>query len=87
MPDILRMGRDKAFRTQVARDLANPVVRTFWLHEFPGYGPRLQAEMFIPVQNKLGAVLSDPTLYRTLVSRSIFGDFSCFLHDIFEYDF
>jgi len=68
LPDILRMGRDKAFRAQVARDLANPVVRTFWLHEFPGYGPRLQAEMFIPVQNKLGAVLSDPALYRTLVS-------------------
>lgn len=68
LPDILRLGRDKVFRTQIARDLRNPVVRHFWLHEFPGYGPRLQAEMFIPIQNKVGAILSDPTLYRALVA-------------------
>lgn len=68
LPDILRMYRDKAFRREVAARVNNPVVRTFWQSEFAGYPPRYAAESLAPIQNKLGALLSDPMLYRTLVA-------------------
>lgn len=68
LPDILRLYRDKTFRQQVAMRVRNPVVRAFWLSEFRSYPPRYAAEMVAPVQNKLGALLADPMLYRTLVT-------------------
>ena len=39
----------------------------FWLHEFEHYHFRQRADAVAPIQNKLGALLSDPTLYRILV--------------------
>jgi hypothetical protein len=68
LPDILKLGRDAAFRREVAAQIKNPIVRTFWQKEFPSLPPRYAAEAFAPIQSRLGACLSDPTLYRTLVS-------------------
>ena len=67
LPDILRLYADKPYRKAVTTRLRNPVVRAFWKDEFPAYQPRYQAEMVAPIRNKLGALLSDPTLYRILV--------------------
>jgi len=71
LPDILRLYTDKTFRRGVARALRNPVVRQFWLREFEDYPPRLRAEAVAPIQNKLGALLSDPILHRILVAPAI----------------
>jgi len=68
LPDILRLYADDAFRKAVVRKVRNPVVRRFWLHEFEKYHFRQRADAVAPIQNKLGALLSDPTLYRILVS-------------------
>ena len=67
LPDILRLYADAAFRKGIARRVRNPVVRAFWLHEFEHYHYRQKADAVAPIQNKLGALLSDPTLYRILV--------------------
>lgn len=67
LPDILRLFGNKTYRRSIAGKLRNPTVRAFWTKEFEAYPPRLQAEMIAPVQNKLGALLADPTLYRILV--------------------
>ena len=67
LPDILRLYTDKDFRQAVTARVGNEVVRRFWLDEFEGYQPRYRAEVVAPIQNKLGALLSDPTLYRILV--------------------
>ncbi len=66
--DILRLYTDDAFRTSVTRDLRNDVVRRFWQHEFENYPDRLKAEAVAPIQNKLGALLTDPRLHRILVT-------------------
>jgi len=71
LPDILRLFRDKAFRQAITLRLRNPVVRQFWRGEFEKYPPRLQAEAVAPVQNKLGALLADPRLYRLLVEPPV----------------
>ena len=68
LPDILRLFSDKAFRKGVTGGISNPVVRAFWKHEFANYPPRYAAEALAPIQNKLGALLSDPMLYRVLVA-------------------
>lgn len=68
LPDILRLFSDKKFRKAVARKIANPVVKEFWTTEFENYPARLRAEAVAPIQNKLGALLVDPTLFRILVA-------------------
>lgn len=67
LPDILVLLKDVEFRKAVVKVLENPVVREFWRHEYEHYSPRLRAEAIMPIQNKLGALLSDPLLYRLLV--------------------
>lgn len=68
LPDILRLYADAAFRKQVVAGIKNPVVRRFWTDEFAAYPDRLRAEVVAPIQNKLGALLTDPRLYRILVA-------------------
>ena len=68
LPDILRMYRDENWRKAVVRDIRNEIVRTFWRKEFEQYHFRQKADAVAPIQNKLGALLSDPTLYRILVA-------------------
>jgi hypothetical protein len=71
LPDILRLYSDGDFRKDVVRDTRNEVVKKFWESEFNEYPARLRAEACAPIQNKLGALLSDPTLYRILVEPEI----------------
>jgi energy-coupling factor transporter ATP-binding protein EcfA2 len=71
LPDILRMLDDPAFRTRVLRRVKNEQVRAFWLTEFPKYNPRYRQEAMAPIQNKVGAFLADPRLYRLFTAPPI----------------
>ncbi len=71
LPDILRLYSDDDFRKEVVKDIRNSVVKEFWESEFNEYPARLRAEACAPIQNKLGALLSDPMLYRILVEPEI----------------
>jgi hypothetical protein len=71
LPDILRLYTDDAFRREVTSRVRNEVVRRFWTDEFDKYPDRYRAEVVAPIQNKLGALLSDPTLYRILVAPRV----------------
>ena len=66
LPDILLMLRDKAYRKRVAANVSNGQVREFWRKEFEEYSFRYRADAIAPIQNKVGAFLADPTLYRML---------------------
>jgi hypothetical protein len=71
LPDILRLYSDDAFRKTIVDGIRNQVVKDFWKYEFDEYPVRLRAEACAPIQNKLGALLSNPTLYRILVEPEI----------------
>ena len=71
LPDILRLLTDGSYRRTVASALENRQVREFWLTEFPKYNPRYRQESIAPIQNKVGAFLADPRLYRMLVEPKI----------------
>jgi DNA helicase HerA-like ATPase len=71
LPDILRLYSDEKFRKEVVKGLRNEVVKRFWTDEFENYPARLRAEACVPIQNKLGALLADPTLRRILVEPQV----------------
>jgi hypothetical protein len=71
LPDLLRLYADKCFRKALVAGIRNQVVKRYWTHEFENYPPRLQAEAVAPIQNKLGALLADPTLYSVLVAPAV----------------
>ena len=66
LSDVLRMFSDKAFRKEVARSLRNSTVKTFWEKEYDRYSFGYRADGIASIQNKLGALLSDPTLRKIL---------------------
>lgn len=67
LPDILRLYADEAYRKSIAGRIRNETVRRFWRYEFENYHYRQKADVVAPIQNKIGALLADPTLYRILV--------------------
>lgn len=71
LPDILLLLQDDAYRKAVVRNVTNQTVRDFWRYEYENYPARLRAEAIAPIQNKLGALLADPMLYRLLVEPTI----------------
>jgi Type IV secretion-system coupling protein DNA-binding domain len=71
LTDILRLCDNESFRKRFVPGIQNETVRRFWRHEFANYPARLRAEACAPIQNKLGALLSDPALYRILVEPEI----------------
>ncbi len=71
LPDILALYTDEEYRKSVVRGIRNDVVKRFWQDEFEHYPARLRAEACAPIQNKLGALLSYPTLRRILVEPQI----------------
>jgi len=71
LPDVLRMLTDKSFQREVLARLKNPRVRDFWTSEFPRYNPRYAQESIAPIQNKVGAFLADPRLYRMFTNPPV----------------
>lgn len=69
LADIPRLLDDKDFRKIVSSNVQNERVRDFWLKEYEGYPARLRAEAIAPLQNKVGAFLADPLLYRILTQE------------------
>ncbi|WP_240537703.1 type IV secretory system conjugative DNA transfer family protein [Bradyrhizobium japonicum] len=68
MHDVLHILSDQKFRTEIARNLKNETVRTFLLKEFDRFSFGYRADGTAPIQNKVGAFLSDPLLNRLLTA-------------------
>ncbi len=66
LADLPRLFTDKRYRDEALTRLTHPATREFWFKEFAKYPPRFRTEALAPVQNKLGAFLAQPPLYRIL---------------------
>lgn len=71
LPDILRIISETNFRKQALARVKNDQVRAFWTKEYPKYNPRYQQESIAPIQNKVGAFLADPRLYRMFTGQLV----------------
>lgn len=69
LADVLRLLQEERYRKAVLKVVTNPQVRSFWLGEYERYPTRFQLEAIAPVQNKVGAFLSDPVLSRILTQE------------------
>lgn len=65
---LYRFLTDEKLRAKVTEKITDPVVRQFWLKEFPGYGRNLQSEAVAPALNKLGAFVAHP-IVRNIVGQ------------------
>lgn len=68
LADIAPLLADKRFRQKVIKSVTNKQVREFWLNEYDHYTERLRVEAISPIQNKVGAFLSDPLLQKILTN-------------------
>ncbi len=66
LADVPRLLDDPAFRRRAVLAATNRHVAHFWLKEYEGYPARFRAEAIAPLQNKVGAFLSNPLLTRIL---------------------
>jgi type IV secretory pathway TraG/TraD family ATPase VirD4 len=64
--DIPRLIGDRTFRAAMVVNIVDPVVKEFWTNEFEKYSPAFRSVVVAPLQNKIGALLTDPTLRRIL---------------------
>ena len=67
--DILLLLNDKYFRNQCIKNVQNESVREFWTDEYAKYPPFTRQAAIRPIQNKVGAFLSNPVTKRILVDN------------------
>lgn len=60
--DVGPLLTDRVYREAAVETLTNAEVRDFWRKEYAGYSPAFRAVVVAPLQNKLGALLTDPRM-------------------------
>jgi CxxC-x17-CxxC domain-containing protein len=60
---------DKSYREKVVEKVTDPVVKAFWVEEFPKYSNNFATEAVAPIQNKVGQFLSS-SLIRNIVGQT-----------------
>lgn len=69
LSDIQPLLTSRKYREAVASELLNTEVRDFWLTEYAAYSPAFRAVVIAPLQNKLGALLTDPRMRAIIGAR------------------
>jgi CxxC-x17-CxxC domain-containing protein len=65
---IMRILVDKEYRKKVVAKITDPIVKSFWVEEFPRYPDAFKTEAIAPIQNKVGQFLST-SLIRNIVGQ------------------
>jgi hypothetical protein len=63
---IQRMLTDRWYRRWVVKQVKDPIVRSFWTHEFEAYSKQFMQEAIAPIQNKVGQLLMSPPVRNVL---------------------
>lgn len=66
---VNRMLSDKDYRTEIIKNVKDPVVKQFWLKEFAQYDAKFASEAVAPIQNKVGQFLTS-TIMRNIVAQA-----------------
>ncbi len=65
---IPRILVDKNFRERIVRNIKDPVVRSFWIHEYETWRDQFRNEAIVPIQNKVNRFLNTPFI-RNIVGQ------------------
>jgi len=63
---IMRILNDKKYRSEIVRNLKDPVVKGFWENEFAKYEQRFAVEATAAILNKIGQLVSNPLVRNVL---------------------
>lgn len=63
---IMRILNDKKYRTEIVKNLKDPVVKGFWENEFAKYEQRFAVEATAAILNKIGQLVSNPLVRNVL---------------------
>lgn len=66
---VTRILVDKKYREKVVDKVTDPVIRQFWVDEFPKWSDKVLQEVVSPIQNKVGQFLSS-SLIRNIVGQT-----------------
>ncbi len=58
---LLRIQRilvDKDYREKIVANVKDPVVKSFWMHEYEQWRDQFRSEAIVPIQNKVGQFLN-----------------------------
>ena len=65
---IPRILVDKNYRERIVKNIKDPVVRSFWVHEYETWRDQFRNEAIVPIQNKVGQFLNTPFI-RNIVGQ------------------
>ena len=65
---VNRLFIDNDFRKKLVQQVQDPVVKSFWVHEYSRYNQNFQVEAVSPIQNKIGQFISIP-LIRNMIGQ------------------
>jgi hypothetical protein len=63
---ISKMLTEEDYRSLIVRQVQDPFVRAFWEAEFDAYDQRFRQEAIAPILNKVGQLVTNPTLRNIL---------------------
>jgi CxxC-x17-CxxC domain-containing protein len=66
---VTRILVDKKYRERIVERITDPVIRQFWVDEFPKWSDKVLQEVVSPIQNKVGQFLSN-SLIRNIVGQA-----------------
>ena len=69
LADIPPLLTNKKYREEVVSTIGNNAVRDFWENEYAKYSQPFRAVVIAPLQNKVGALLTDPTVQSILTKQ------------------
>jgi len=67
LSDILKLLTNESFRKRIVPKIQNSQVRYFWEQEFAKWSYPFRQNAIAPIQNKVGAFLTDPNVRRILI--------------------
>ncbi len=67
---IPRMLVDKDYRQKIIANLKDPVIKSFWVHEYESWQDKFRNEAISAIQNKVGQFLST-SIIRNVVGQSV----------------
>lgn len=72
---------DKDYRSGIVAELQDPIVRAFWTNEYEKYSPAFRAVAIAPLQNKVGAMMTNPVIRNILTEPGRQLDFRAILDE------
>jgi len=70
LSDVLELLTNDKFRNKYVEDLDDPILKSFWVHEFDKMQERLRTEAIAPILNKVGQFVSSPLVRNVVNAQS-----------------